>query len=351
MTSLSRRKKIVFALAAMAMSAAFALLLLLIADLVVHRRAERSAGLNRWGYRGPVVGAKRDGEMRAVMLGGSTVFGYGLAWDESIPAHLERMLNATRPFSVVNLGFNNEAAYSFLPTLRDFKYLDYDLVVLYEGYNDFPGDEKPNTTVFRHDSAIFRLTGYFPILPLYLEEKAMMMRFGGDLGAGYAAQRKEATKTVFRPGLVNRTSAAALDTVAAMTNSLGAQLGRLSTDAPPAYARVSRIGCSFPWINYCDSMLAAARYAADEGKRVLVVGQPRMKDEHLRRAHERQQRMLEDMIRREFQSEPRVQYVDLGAVVDLSDPAVTFDAMHLNADGNRRIAEALAPHVVALADR
>ena len=37
--------------------------------------------------------------------------------------------------------------------------------------------------------------------------------------------------------------------------------------------------------------------------------------------------------------------------VDLSDPAVTFDAMHLNADGNRKIAEALAPHVLALADR
>jgi hypothetical protein len=351
MTTLSRRKKIVFALTAIAMSVAAAMLLLLIADLIVHQRAERSAGLNRWGYRGPVAASKRDGELRAVMLGGSTVFGYGLSWQESIPSQLERVLDGTRPFSVINLGFNNEGAYSFLPTLRDFKYLDYDIVVLYEGYNDFPGDEKPNTTVFRHDSAIFRLTGYFPILPLYLEEKAMTVRYGGDLAAAYAVKRGEQPKTVFTPGIVDRTSATALDTVAKMTNSLGAQLGRLSKAEAPAFARVSRIGCSFPWVNYCESVHAAVRYAAADGKRVIVVGQPRMKDAELREAHERQQRMLGDMIRREFESQPAIQYVDLGGVIDLSDPAFTFDAMHLTVDGNRKIAEALAPHVLVMAAR
>ena len=42
-------------------------------------------------------------------------------------------------------------------------------------------------------------------------------------------------------------------------------------------------------------------------------------------------------------------YVDLGDVVNLADPAFTFDAMHLNADGNRKVAEALAPHILAMA--
>ena len=166
-------------------------------------------------------------------------------WDK---ANLERVLNGSRPFSVVNLGFNNEGAYSFLPTLRDFKYLDYDVVILYEGYNDMPGDEGPNTSVFRHNSAVFRLTGYFPILPLYLDEKAMMFRYGGDLSAAYAAQRGDTPKTVFKPNLIDRTSATAIDTVAKAANSLGAQLGRLSKVDAPAYARVSRIGCSFPYI-------------------------------------------------------------------------------------------------------
>ena len=346
--TLSRRKFAAFALAAMALSVGAAMLLLLVADLVVHYRAERSAGLNRWGYRGPVAAAKKPGELRAVMLGGSTVFGYGVQWDQSIPANLERTLNASRPFSVVNLGFNNEGAYSFLPTLRDFEYLDYDLVVLYEGYNDMPGDEGPNTSVFRRNSAVFRLTGYFPILPLYLDEKAMLLRYGGDLGAAYAADRGEAPKTVFRPNIAARTSATALDTVARVTNSLGAQLGRLSKVEAPAYARVSRIGCSFPWVNYCESVHAAVRYALAEGKRVLVVGQPRMSGT-VTAAHAKQQKMLGSMIASEFGSEPRARYVDLGDAVDLADPTFTFDAMHLNGDGNRKVAEVLAPHVLALA--
>ena len=346
--NLSRRKRVTFALVAMAMSAALALMLLLIADLVVHYRTERSAGLNRWGYRGPVASSKRPGELRAVMLGGSTVFGYGVHWDESIPVYLERALSESRPFSVINLGFNNQGAYSFTPTLRDYLSLDYDVVVLYEGYNDMPGDEQPNTAVFRHNSAVFRLTGYFPILPMYLDEKAMMFRHGGDLSAAYAAGRDGAPKTVFRPNIAARTSAAALDAFAKATNSLGAQLGRLSSVEAPAYARVSRIGCSFPWVNYCDSVHAAVRDVLSRGKKVIVVGQPRMSTT-VTAAHAKQQHMLAAMIRSEFAGESRVVYVDLGDTIDLTDPNLSFDAMHLNAAGNRKVAEALAPHVLALA--
>src|SRR5689334_15479584 len=125
--------------------------LLLVADLIVHHRAEKSAGLNRYGYRGPVIGRKQPGELRVAMVGGSTTFGYGVAWNESIPAYLESKLKQRlgRPVSVVNLGFNNEGAYAFLPNLQDFAYLDYDVIILYEGYNDLGGDERPNRSVFR----------------------------------------------------------------------------------------------------------------------------------------------------------------------------------------------------------
>ena len=119
-----------------------------------------------------------------------TVFGYGVAWDESIPAQLERRLDARldRPVKVVNLGFNNEGAFAFVPNLEDFEYLDFDVMILYEGYNDL-GDSN-RRAVYRRDSAIYRWTGYYPILPLYLEEKAKMLRYG-DLNVAYEAERQQ----------------------------------------------------------------------------------------------------------------------------------------------------------------
>ena len=346
--NISRRKFFAFALTAMSLSVVAAVVLLLIADLFVHYRAERSAGLNRWGYRGPVASSKKSGELRAVMLGGSTVFGYGVQWDQSIPAQLERTLNASRPFSVVNLGFNNEGAYSFVPTLRDFEYLDYDIVVLYEGYNDLPGDEGPNT------SRVPAQLGDVQVDRLLPDPADVSRREGDDAPVRRRSRRRicggprRAPKTVFSPNIAARTSAAALDTVATVTNSLGAQLGRLSKVEAPAYARISRIGCSFPWVNYCDSVHAAVREMLAKGKRVVVVGQPRM-TEGSGVAHARQQKMLGAMIRSEFASEPHVVYVDLGDAVNLTDATYTFDSMHLNADGNRVLAEALAPHVLAMA--
>ena len=42
----------------------------------------------------------------------------------------------------MNLAYNNEGAYSFRFTLGDYLYLDYDLAILYEGYNDLMGDDR-----------------------------------------------------------------------------------------------------------------------------------------------------------------------------------------------------------------
>ena len=62
--NMTRRKKIFRVRAAMSCRWSRQLVLLLVAELVVHNRAERTAGLNRWGYRGPVVGGKKTGELR-----------------------------------------------------------------------------------------------------------------------------------------------------------------------------------------------------------------------------------------------------------------------------------------------
>lgn len=344
---LSRRKKILFAMVAMSLSFIAMSGLLLIADLVLHKRAERSAGLNRYGYRGPVVGRKQPGELRVVVLGGSTVFGYGVAWHESIPAFLEPKLAARlgRPVSVVNLGYNNEGAYSFIPNLEDFAHLDYDAIVLYEGYNDLTGDAGVNASVYRRGSAVFRLTGYFPILPLYLDEKVMMLRNGNDLNAAYAGAGGEG-QTVFRPNLAQRTSAGALAAVSSMAKALDAQLSKVASDQRPPLSKVSALGCSDPWVNYCDSVAAAVRFGRARGAAVVVGSQPRLVLAHARDAHLRQQTMLAEMLRRNFSGDPGVVWADLSGLVDLTTPNVTFDAMHLTPQANAVIAFGLVEPIV-----
>lgn len=132
-------------------------------DLYLHRKFERTAGVNIWGYRGPAVSRKHLGEYRIAILGGSAAFGYGVVWQESMPARLEQKLRAALPsqeFSVMNLGYNNEGGYSLRFTLEDYDYLKYDLACLYDGYNDvaITMNGGQNLSVFRHDSPIFRLT-------------------------------------------------------------------------------------------------------------------------------------------------------------------------------------------------
>lgn len=352
--ALTRRKKIVFALITMTISLVGMLVLLLAADLVVHQRAERSAGLNRYGYRGPVVGRKAPGELRVVMLGGSTVFGYGVAWNESIPVYLEAKLKErlNRPVRVVNLGFNNEGAHAFVPNLEDFEYLDYDVIVLYEGYNDLHGDEGVNRSVYRRDSAVYRLTGYYPILPLYLDEKAKMLRYGSNnMDAAYAASRDGAPPAVvFKTGLAQRTSAAALDAVASMTKALDGQLQNTATVPLPATKeQESQLGCKHPYVTYCESVASAIRFGLSRGTPVVVSLQPLSPGEKSKPMHERQHQMLGTMVTRVFGGEPRVVWADFSRLLDLTNIDVTFDGMHLKPNANAAVAAALVEPVMKAA--
>jgi len=350
--TLSRKKFVLFSLAAMGLSVAVILVLLLAADLVLHYRAERSAGLNRYGYRGPVAARKQPGELRVAMLGGSTVFGYGVNWNESIPVFLEAKLRErlNRPVRVVNLGFNNEGAFAWVPNLEDFAYLDYDVIVLYEGYNDLPGDEGVNRSVYRRNSAVYRMTGYYPILPLYLDEKVKMLRYGSDLNAAYEADRRNQhtpNTVVFRPGLAQRTSAATLDAISSMTKALDGQLEKTGVVPPQAMKEAeSQLGCTFPYVTYCESVSAAVRYGLSRGKGVVVGSQPRAIGGRSLELHARQQEMLGAMMSRVFGNEPGVSWADLSKLVDLHSPDVTFDGMHLKPQANATVGAALVDFVL-----
>jgi lysophospholipase L1-like esterase len=320
-------RRLLFGLVTATLTIVMMIGVLLAADLWAHRRAERTAGVNRRGYRGAIVGAKRDGEWRVLMLGGSTVFGYGVFANESIPARLEAALRGRGvTASVVNLGFNSEGAYAFAPTIRDYAALRPDVVILYEGYNDLL-PEHPNRFLGRHQSLVFRATGYFPILPVVLRDKADAV-----------ARRGDRSKTVF-------------GAAAGVVDALSRQIGRLTpaeaaasptngSDTPKATAGAAI--APHRWDFYCETVAAGIRAARAEQASVVVVSQPYISDGHVE-----QQQALRAALR-QFDADPHVAYLDGGRTIDLKNQRFAFDGMHLTPEGNRIVADVLASALVQL---
>jgi lysophospholipase L1-like esterase len=342
----SRRRRLILAGTTIVFAIVLTTTVLLAVDVYLHGRYERSAGLNVWGYRGPSVGRKKANEYRVVMLGGSAAYGYGVTFDQAIPAQLEQLLRKqtqSPAFTVVNLGYNNEGAYSFRTTLEDYAWLHYDLALLYEGYNDI-SDVRPNTQIFRHDSPVFRLTGYLPIFPIIFKEKAAAMT-SGNPGALY----RDNPKTVFHASLAAKTGATVLTTTADVAKALEAQLGRVAAEPPPHAEDGAHTGCE-RWSQYCRSIERAAEFARRNGAQVMVATQPYLRlDETLQALHMQQQSALREFLMRRFGNDRDVKYVNLGDAVDLENTHLSFDHMHLRAEGNTRVASRLVEPVLEMA--
>jgi lysophospholipase L1-like esterase len=330
---MTRKKYLLFTIVAITLAVFVSVAGLLAVDVYYHHKLAMSAGLNIWGYRGPTVGRKKAGERRVVVVGESTAFGYGVKWQDAIPASLEQVLNRQAPssgqsISVVNLAYNNEGARSYKYTLEDYKYLDYDAVVFYSGYNDVSG---PNYQVFRHTSPIFRLTGYFPILPIVIREKSMVIMSGGNLEKAYWGE-----KPVFRPNIAQRTAGSTLAAVATLSASLDKQLISAMPDPADNGADVGA-ACGPRWAHYCGGMYTAVKYALDHHKKVMITTQPRINDTHVD-----QQQSLVAFLHQRFGNNPLLLFTDLSDALTLTDPVLCYDGMHLTAAGNRVIAEKLA---------
>jgi lysophospholipase L1-like esterase len=242
------------------------------------------------------------------VVGGSTAWGYGVAWSDAFPAMLERRLDDARrrggggPVRVVNLAYNNEGAYSFRWTLEDYAYLDYDVVLFYTGYNDM--SRRENRQAIRRASPVFRLTGYWPLIPVIVPR---VLGWPWDRAAG---DRTFAVEGRRRP--------------------------RQPTDRGAGGTAPAPGGDGEAWAVYCRSVRTAVEYALARGARVMVVTQPFMSA-----PHQAQQRALAAMLRSAFGGDGRVRHVSLGDAIDLGDATLSFDGMHLTPAGNARIAEAL----------
>ncbi len=332
---LPRGRRGYFALAAIAFSTLMTVALVFGLDLYLHHRFARNGGYNVWGYRGEPASRKQPAELRLAMLGGSVAFCFGVAVDETIPYYLQRRLNegGAPPTTVINLGWNSEGAYSFRPTLEDYDSLCYDGAILYSGYNDLDR----NTKVFRHESAVFRLTGYLPILPIVPIRRWLRLDDIGESGA-------QDGKVVFRPTLADRYAAEAADTALRITQALERELKRLSAGDHAAGRPAG--GSETEWADYCHYIEVAVQYTLDRGRQAFVVTEPYRDARHIR-----QQFAVWKMLKSRFGGNPRVHYIDMGGAVDLDDRQLCYDGLHLTAAGNARVAERLAPQLLKAMDR
>jgi lysophospholipase L1-like esterase len=259
-----------------------------------------------------------------LVLGGSTTWGFGLSAGQDFPAQLQPMLardpalNAAA-IKVLNLGFNSEGAYSFTQTLNDYDYLDAEVVIFYSGYNDLRG---PNYYNFRHRSPLFGLTGYLPLLPSFTVDKLTV--WGQQLTG-----RNE--RIVFTPPHLDQRND---------SSTLRQQLMEIDSKTSQAESSTSA-SCSPKWQFYCERIVGASELALAKGKRVLVVGEPYISDDHVE-----EQLELEKVLRSRFAADPRLRYVNLGQAIDLRDSSLCWDGMHLTEAGNRRIAAALTRPVL-----
>lgn len=286
-------------------------------DLYLHHKH----GINVWGYRGPALGKKQSGEKRIAVLGGSTAWGFGLKVGQDFPAQLQSRLRTQSgmQINVLNLAFNNEGAYSFKYTLNDYDYLDPDVVLLYSGYNDL---NPPNQYVLRHRSPIFLWTGYLPLLPVLTADKISVWLNRGK-----------------KPVVFSPPSESNSGTDVKTSKSVAKQLGPLTDSQSNAIPAEET--CPPEWQVYCQQIYEVASGELKRGKRVLVVTEPYISDQHVA-----QQRALAAMLAKRFAGQTHFRYLDLGKTIDLRDGTLCWDGMHLTEEGNRRIAEALIQPVL-----
>ena len=267
-------------------TAALVFALLWAADIFAHRRGESGAGVNIWGYRGPVIRQKAPDEIRVVVLGGSTAFGRELTG--SMPAYLEDYLNnarlrgdasfqSTGPITVVNLATPYDHVGAFEGTMADYAWLRDDVVLLYIGHDDpAPGREAARTG-WRRQSAIFRAYGYLPILPSLVARRpaAVVVHEDDD------------------------------DYLAALDRSIGHVLAN--------------------------------------GRRVIVVTHPFITPEENRR-----QDVVAARLRDRFHGDQRGSYLDLRRTVSQDDPKLVEDGIQPTPRGNAVIAESVSQSVFRL---
>lgn len=324
---------VVLALEAIAIAA----VLIVALDLREHGRAAPLAGVNEWGYRGPVAHQKKPNEVRTVVVGGTRAFGWGQP-ASALVAEVRRVVMLTtdrpgapdRPIVVLNLGRLGADTASYPDTLAHYAYLYPDYVCLYDDLGVAGGAPTSGTD---STSGVFLLTGYAPALPLVAREKGMLWQFG-DVRSGYvsAAERRGPTGP-----FVRRTAGTLLTSIGDVLDAADRGLARLVRNAGDPAAPMRDVS------GYAAEMMNAIDAAHRSAQGVVVVLSP------AETARQQANRAGLDTRLAALAGAPWLRIVDLGAERALvSDPSMRLDSWNYSSSGIARVANLIAPALLSL---
>ena len=285
-----------------------AALLTVALDVKAHARVEGLGGVNLWGYRGPVMRVKQRREIRIAVVGGNLAFGWGVAASETVAPTIRQLtalaLDVRGGEAVVvtaaNLGVSGLRWQEYGPRLARFSYLQPDVVCIYLDPTDHPsGVRLPSA-----DSGVARLTGYVPMLPLVLEEKARRLNFGAGVASAAGGVLGAADRL--------------------LSSVLGAESA--APEGPPFDAISGTVSTA----------LAVARGV------VVVVPAPFSPDDTVAREP------IASQSRMRYANEPRVRIVDLADFPAVADDGLRLDGRNFSVAGHLAVAEAVTPAVLEL---
>ena len=85
---------------------------------------------------------------------------------------LEQLFEKKYKIDIVNLGLQSNTIRGILLDLNHYDYLDFDIAIIYSGYNDC--HYKGLSVLTRHEN-FFKNFGYLPIIQTYLVEKTILL--------------------------------------------------------------------------------------------------------------------------------------------------------------------------------
>lgn len=284
-------------------SALIALGMLLIGDLYLHYTLKEKGGYNYQGFRGDL--GNRHSKLNIACFGGSTTYGFGVSHDETWPFYLQALLQEDDvDVSVFNLGANGQGIYGIKDDLDYYHYLDYDVVLIYNGYNDLDPKLLQQYSMRKRD-VVFRVSGYKTIIPDYLTQKLLIKEQFGKNGKRLNFTRNNRVVDLHQH----------VQNYIANKDSIARQMKTLKKNPYQDY------------LSCLDDMITSLH---QQQKTIVFICPPGL--------HTTQQQEMTKVYFGEKQL-AAVYYLDsVSKQVDIKNRKICFDGMHLNKKGNYKVA-------------